>query len=343
MKKIAPRRTRSSKQYELERSCFFRLERRADLLNILRLSQIELDDLLINKEEYYSVRDELVGTKVRNLQVPRKSLRRCHGRLLNLLRRIRLPQHIRSPRRRSTPWSNAAIHIDSEFITAFDIRNFYPSTTEEHIFRFFKYRLQMSDDCARVIAQLCTFRGYLPQGSPVSPHLACLTHLDLFKDAAETCALSGNSLSVWVDDVVVSGPSLRRDISNLIKKQARSKGLNTHKDRKGGGKRGIELTGAYIRNHQLSVANSSHIKIRDLTRELKSTTDPSTRYVLFNRLASMARYQRTVLKGSGRNIQRINARLQYYKREMEKINRSLTITEPTVIMDMDLPLDGEVF
>lgn len=141
-------------------------------------------------------------------------------------------------------------------------------------------------------------------------------------------AETDSKISVWVDDIVVSGPALRRDITNAIKRRARQKGLLVHKERRGGGQRGIELTGSFIRNGKLSVANSSHLKVKALSDELGATVDPALRFALLNRLISMARYQRTVLKSSGGNIERLNSRIQYYKREMNKLSAVLSVTEP---------------
>lgn len=126
-----------SRRYRLESSGFFRLERRVDLARLLRTTPEKLADLIDRREDLYVVRSELIGNKVRNLQIPQGLMRHCHGRILNLLRRISLPDYIRSPRRGSTAWANAARHVSSEFITAFDIKDFYPSTTEEHVFRLF--------------------------------------------------------------------------------------------------------------------------------------------------------------------------------------------------------------
>lgn len=328
VKKSKGRRKPSSKRYDLQRSGFYRLERRVDLANLLRTTPANLNDLIERREELYSVRDELVGKKLRKLQVPTGDMRRAHERILGLIRRIKLPHYIRSPRNGSTAWDNAARHLHSAFITTFDVKDFYPSTSEEHVYRFFKHRLEMSDDCARIIAQICTFEGFLPQGSPVSPHLACLTHLDIFEDIEPHFEATGSIVTVWVDDVTVSGPSLRRDVSNAIKRRTRNKGLQVHKERNGGGRRGIELTGSYIKNGNLSVANSSHLKIKSLTEELRSSRDAAEKFSILNRLISMARYQRTVLKASGGNFERLNARIQYYKREMSKLSVILSVTEP---------------
>lgn len=327
---------RPHRKHDLTCSPFYRLERRKDLALLLKLKPEQLSTLIQQRENLYLIKLEEINGKERVLHVPLASMRRVHDRLFQLLQRMRLPEFIRSPRTKSTCWGNASLHSDSKFLTAFDIQGFYPSTTEEHIFRFFKYRLEMSDDCARCLALLATYEGFLPLGSPASPHLACLTHLDLFEDAHASATLSGSKLSVWVDDVALSGPSHRRDILAQIRLKAEAKGLKLHKFRRGGGSRGVELTGTYIKNSGYSVANSSHLKVQKLTEELGVTSDPGDRYRLLNRLSAMARYQRTVLKSGGQSFVRIDGRLNFYKREMRALAKILSVTKPTTKVKTDI-------
>jgi reverse transcriptase-like protein len=317
-----------ARQYVLDKSPFHALERRVDLARLLRMGTEKVAELIDTREQLYVVRDDDSSGKMRTLCIPIKEMRRCHQHIFRLLKRIAIPDYIRSPRKKSTAWGNAALHRGGEFVTSFDIQAFYPSTSEEHIFRFFRHRLQMSDDCARQLALICTFRGYLPLGSPMSPHLACLVHLDIFEHAASMAAASSNTISVWVDDIALSGPAPRRDILASIKKRAAAKGLKTHKMQRGGGSRGVELTGSYLKRGRVVAANSSHLKIRNLTAELVDETDPHQRYRILSRLAAMTRYQRTILRSCGGDTQRLDSRLCYYKREMTHLTRRLAVTEP---------------
>lgn len=324
-------RKRIHRKYALDRSPFYRLERRQDLARLLRLKSHGLDKLLANRFNLYLIKDEEINGKRRILHVPVASMRRIHERMFDLLQRILLPEFIRSPRKKSTAWGNAALHSEAKALATFDIKGFYPSTTEEHIFRFFRYRMEMSDDCARILAMLSTYEGVLPLGSPSSPHLACLVHLDLFEEAYALAVEADNTLTVWVDDIALSGKTNRRDIIALIKRRAAAKGLEIHKYHRGGGKRGVELTGTFIRNRKLSVANSSHLKIHKLTEELRASSNPSERYRLLNRLSAMARYQKTVMKSVGGDFARLDGRLNYYRREMRHLSKLLSVTQPKKI------------
>lgn len=329
-KRNGRRRSRiSSKSYPLEASPFFRLERKRDLASLLYLSLGKLDRLLSDRGRLYSCREEIVGAKVRQLTIPLKAMRRCHDRIFHLLRRIELPEYIRCPRAKSTAWGNAFVHTSGRSLTTFDIKGFYPSTSEEHVFRFFRYRLEMSEDCARRMALLCTHQGFLPLGSPMSPHLASLVHLDLFDDANALANGCGNKLTVWVDDVAFSGARPRRDIFHAIKRKATSKGLTVHKIQRGGGRRGVELTGAYVRNGAVGPANSSHLRMKELSTQLEAEDDPSIRYHLLNRLSAMARHQRMIVRQNGVRTEQLDARIAYYRRMMRGLDKQLSVTPAT--------------
>lgn len=284
------RRKRSSRCYSLSSSPFFRLERKRDLAALLHISKSELTDLSQWRELYYIFRTEQVGKKIRDLSIPIRKLRRCHDRILTLLRRVRLPDHIRCPKKGSSPVQNAFAHIGQASITSADVKDFYPSTTEEHVFQFFRYKLEMSDDCARILARICTVRGALPIGSPVSPHLACLAHLDLFETAADVAEQAGQRLTVWVDDVSFSGPTRRRDILNSIRRSADVKGFSLHKLKKGGGRRPVEITGARIKGNCGDVANASNLKLKRLLEEFRAQPDPIARLALGNQILGVLRH-----------------------------------------------------
>lgn len=336
------RRKTSSRTYALQASPFFRLERKQDLAKLLNLSPAKMARLLADRGQLYSVRNEMIAGKVRQLTVPLKGLRRCHERIFQLLRRIELPEYIRCPRRKSTAWGNAIQHAASKSVTSFDIKAFYPSTTEEHVFRFCRYRLQMSDDCARILALLCTYQGHLPLGSPMSPHLASLVHLDLFDEASTIATVSKNQLSVWVDDVTISGSGPRRDILGSIKKRAEGKGLAIHKMQRGGGKRGVELTGTFLRNHLIAPANSSHLRMKEVSERLSRESEPAVQHHLLNKLLAMARHQRTMVRQSGVRTERLDSRIAYYKRRMRDLSQSLSTTLPTKPL-LDAPHEAPPF
>jgi hypothetical protein len=164
----------------------------------------------------------------------------------------------------------------------------------------------------------------------MSPHLAALVHIDLFEDAATIATTSDNKLSVWVDDVTISGSGPRRDIQGSIKSRAHAKGLIIHKVQRGGGKRGVELTGTFLRNHRIAPANSSHLRMKELSERLAVESDRAVQYHILNRLSAMARHQRTMIRQSGVRTERLDSRIAYYRRRMNELSTLLSVTEPSL-------------
>src|SRR3546814_10238221 len=60
-------------------------------------------------------------------------------------------------------------------------------------------------DVAGILGDLCTFEGHLPTGSPLSPILAYYSYHDMWAEIAAFCTAKGYTLTVYVDDVTISG------------------------------------------------------------------------------------------------------------------------------------------
>jgi RNA-directed DNA polymerase len=160
---------RSPEIYPLERSPFWRMGRQRDLPPLLQMEMKEIRRLAANREGQYWRRDEDIGGKQRKIVCPFGAMRRVHERLQGLFNRVQQPPYLHSPRRGHTALGNAGVHSHAIVVGKLDIRQFYPSTTDEHVFRFFRYRMLMQDDVAGLLVKLCTVDGRLPFGSPLSP------------------------------------------------------------------------------------------------------------------------------------------------------------------------------
>src|SRR3546814_11192246 len=60
-------------------------------------------------------------------------------------------------------------------------------------------------DVAGILGDLCTFEGHLPTGSPISPILAYYSYHDMWAAIAAFCTAKGYTLTVYVDEVTISG------------------------------------------------------------------------------------------------------------------------------------------
>ncbi len=303
--------------YDLCRSPFFRMGRAKDLCAILSLSSQKLTRLLVQRGVLYYFEDIEINKKLRSLAVPVGPMRILHERIKDLLCRIRLGDYLYSPRRGRSAYANAVSHIDSDRIFKLDIRQFYPSTTSEHVFQFFLYRMRMAPDIAGRLTKLCTINGIVPFGSPLSPILCALVHDDVFSSAAGICDLRDTEMTLWVDDMSISGKNVSRRSIQMIRSRIASKRLRTHKAEELTTRIGTVITGVYIDKFGAAPANKSHVKIREKFSQLKIATTNADKISLILSLIGMHNYQKTVSSGDLRD--RIIGRLQFLHRELNRL------------------------
>lgn len=101
--------------------------------------------------------------------------------------------------------SNATQHVNKRWIYTLDIENFFPTIHWGRVYGMLQvYPIHASPDVARILANLCTNEGCLPQGAPTSPIISNLLcrKLDsrLFRWARE----NGYTYTRYADDLTFS-------------------------------------------------------------------------------------------------------------------------------------------
>jgi RNA-directed DNA polymerase len=261
---------RKSEAYPLVRLPLARLGRRRDLARLLGFKLSELERLVARRSNFYWRKSEIINGKQRDIACPFGRMRRIHERLAALLNRIEQPGWLSSPRRHMTVVKSAAKHMAGKRYVSLDVKKFYPSTTDEHIFQLFCHVFKMRDDVAGMLAKLATIDGRAPFGSPLSPILCAIAHRDMFDEIDRLCRVEGVQLSVWVDDVIISGEKINASLLFGIKGAIRKKGLHYHKVRRRSAKRGMVMTGVHVSRRGLSPSIRSHLKMKDGLIQIQS-------------------------------------------------------------------------
>jgi RNA-directed DNA polymerase len=69
--------------------------------------------------------------------------------------------------------SNASIHVKKKYIINIDLENFFPSINFGRVRGLFlAYPFNFNEIVATTLAQICCYKGVLPQGAPTSPILS---------------------------------------------------------------------------------------------------------------------------------------------------------------------------
>ncbi|MEP9379853.1 reverse transcriptase family protein [Aquabacter sp. CN5-332] len=309
--------------------------RAKDLAAVLGLSQKQLTSLIVRRSALYLYKNEIISGKQRSLAVPINEMRRLHERIKDLLGRIVLPDYLYSPRRGRAAVDNALVHLGAPVVVKLDVKQFYPSTTAEHVFQFFHHRLGMVDDVAGRLTKLCTINGKVPFGSPLSPVLCALVHDDLFARVADRCALAGDTLTLWVDDLTVSGANISKGLVRDITRMIAAKGLKAHKAERSTARRGIVITGTHIGPDGPAPANKSHLNMEAKLRALDSETDPTARLKLTTSLIGMVNHQMSIYPNESEHYRRLRGRRQWLSNELRKMEGMIEDAAAETTPDME--------
>ena len=258
------------KRYHSERdSQFFRLRSRAKLASLLYISQAKLQTLAREPNLYFQFKKSKSSGGFREISAPRDDLKTVQARIADQLRRIAPPDYLFAPVAGRSYVDNAATHLGAHSIRLLDIEEFFPSCTANKVTWFFHKRMECSPDVAAIIRGIVAHNGSLPQGSPCSPILAYLCYVDMWERISSIVKNAGCVLSVYADDLTISGETVPEAGIWEIKRVLRRHGhrYNTNKERSKRG-RHAEITGVILSPDGLYAPNRLHKKLYDVRHVL---------------------------------------------------------------------------
>ena len=248
--------------HTLERSAFYRLPSRRKLAEILHISAPELCRLSRGDGLYREFDIPKGENEKRKVEEPCAALKLVQSRIADLLSRIEPAEYLYCPVKRRCYVSNAARHKDNRVVRCIDVMKFFPNTPRRRVYWFFKEIMQCPGDVAGVLANLATYQGHLPTGSPLSPIMAHYAYVDVWRAIAELARANDLTMTVYVDDVTLSGQRLPDAIMWEVRKLLHGAGLRYHKEKKYVD-RPAEVTGVILRNRELLIPNRQHLKLRN--------------------------------------------------------------------------------
>ena len=148
-------------------------------------------------------------------------------------------------------------------------------------------------DVSSILATLLTVDDHLATGSPVSPILSFYAFYDMWHDIAQIAAAAGFVITVYMDDVTISGIAVPERFMWEIRRRICKAGLNYHKERRYVKGR-AEITGVILRGGKTLLPNRQHKKAHELRQQLRPTLDPETKIQMERRLAGLLSQRRQV-------------------------------------------------
>lgn len=262
----------------LDQSLLYRLTSPRRLADVLGLDEVELRAMAVGPDRYRQFEIEKKGGGKRPVEDPVAPLKRVQGRVAKMLARIEPPDFLFCPVKGRCYVSNAARHRGNRVVHCLDIKKFFPNTPRVRVIWFFQTVMQCRGDVAGLLGDLCTFEGHLPTGSPLSPILAYYSYHDMWAEIAAFCASKGYTLTVYVDDVTISGAKVPIADVWQVRRMIHRTGLRYHKLKHYVDKP-AEVTGVIVRDGRVVVPNRQRLKQRQLALTLQGpgSNDPRLR------------------------------------------------------------------
>lgn len=192
--------------YELEQSPLCRMTGKK-FKQLFRFTRNELKKLE-NDGCYHCWTVEETG---RRIETPCGKLKMFHARLAELLARIKTPEYVYSKPKRSFV-DNAAVHLGCTKLIKTDIRHFFQNVSIKKVRDLFLNRFHCPSDIAEMMASLSCFQGHLPTGSEISLYLAYWSNEAMFHEIHDLVSRSGCRMSVYVDDITISGQGASKEL-----------------------------------------------------------------------------------------------------------------------------------
>ncbi len=267
------------KSHALADSSFYRLRSPHKLAMLLKVSLKDLGRLTAAGDTLYREFDipKKTGDK-RRVESPRDDLKKVQARIASLLGRITPTDYLFCPVKRRCYVTNAARHRGNRVVRCLDVRKYFPSTSARRVYWFFHKIMRCTSDVAGILTRLGTYRGHLPTGGPLSPILAYYAHYDVWENIAQITRLHKYTLSVYVDDVTISGPHVRASVLWEIKQAIHRSGLRYHKE-KTFIDRPAEITGVIVAGDRLVIPQRQHLKLHATKIEMMKPENDGSKII----------------------------------------------------------------
>lgn len=212
----------------------------------------------------------------------------------NIFQKITFPYYIHGCIRDKTAprsiYTNAEPHAGKKYIINCDIKNFFPSISDNIVYDIYRYCLNFSPEVSNTLTILCTLDGHLPQGASPSSYLANLVFWDVEPILVKELETKGFTYTRFADDITISTNKELKNSDksaaiNIIRNRLRKKNCTLHKNKTMVLRRGksikirdknqdntynvpVSVTGLTVCNSKIGISKIERKKIRAAVHRL---------------------------------------------------------------------------
>jgi len=181
---------------------------------VLKASKDEIINIIDNVDKFYYVDSKkqvlllangTIKIKERTLHPSQYRLKIIQSNILSsILEKIPLPSYAFGAVKGRNNILNGKKHQGNKFFFLTDIKKFFPSIDNKMVFKTFRY-YGFSPTVSRILTQLTTYKGMLPQGAPTSSYLSNLVFYETIGNKIEKlCKEKNITFSSFIDDLTLS-------------------------------------------------------------------------------------------------------------------------------------------
>jgi RNA-directed DNA polymerase len=310
-----------NKTYSLEYSPLYKLRNRRKLAKLLILPDNYFRVFRVYKYNEFSKPKEN-GDGERHYMSPEAELKKIQRKIYNLIKRIEIPEWVKSAKQGESYITNCKSHINSKYVLTMDISKFYDSTSKEYIYRLFDNVFQMEPDIASIMTNLLMNGERLPTGGPASQTIVFWAYKDMFNHMNELAKKYDCIFTLYVDDMTFSSQQpISKTLQNNIIKLLSEYGLTAKREKSCYYSSGEfkKITGCGINSKgELVLPNAKRKKIIDQLKLCKEITDIKEIERLNGMLCSARQIEEEIFPSIHIYLKGYQSALNEYARQRQK-------------------------
>ena len=202
----------------------------------------------------------------RTIDAPNQELKGIQAWILrNILQNIEVHNSCHGFVKKRGIKTNAKQHLDKKYVCRLDLKDFFPSIDVTRVKQVYE-NYTNNPSSAKILARLCTFQSYLPQGAVTSPALSNIVFIECDKSIEDVCGAKRIIYTRYADDLTFSSNNRVRIFETIssVKKIIHENGfqINNDKTQFFGGKGPIRVTGVNLNPGYLSIGRRRKRELR---------------------------------------------------------------------------------
>ncbi len=239
----------------------------------LKVDFSEIETIINNIDKYYYEKVEIKKDKsgqpkLKNGIIQKRVLNPSISRLKiiqkriqrNILAKLEMPEYAYGAIKGKDNVSNAKKHQGKKYIFTTDLKSFFPSINHDRVFAMYR-SFNFSPTVSRVLTQLTTYKGRLPQGAPTSPTVANLVFVKTGKKLKHFATENKLIFTSFIDDLTFSAPIDFKSKAQFIIEMIQADGFKISHNKTNFKTKLPIVTGVVVKNNKLDITDTFKIKL----------------------------------------------------------------------------------